>query len=316
MAESVTARDRGARDRGLAQMRESLVAGANPDGGWAYYPGHVSRLEPTSWALLALLADPSTAGGDMSAHRDFLLRSRRRDGLLLERAVGEENRPNLAFNGFAALLLLAERHLASDTIRTALLSALIANKGIQFSASPSPINRQDNTLQGWAWTDETFSWVEPTCWCVLALKKASSVSAGARDAGARDRIRDGERLLVDRCCAAGGWNYGNANMLGQDLRPYVSSTALGLLAMQDRREEPSVVRSLDYLVRHRLSEASAMALALTLISLRVFGVPAEDVESRLLSQWDRTAFLGNHHLIALALFSLTGGPCVDAAFRV
>jgi hypothetical protein len=304
MGEALTSRD-----RGLARMLEALVAGANPDGGWAYYPGHASRLEPTCWALLALLAHPSTAGSDMSAHRDFLLRARRSDGLLLEHAVDEENRPNLAFNGLLALLLLAERRLASDAFRTALLSALIASKGIQFSASP--ISRQDNTLQGWAWIDESFSWVEPTCWCMLALKKGLPASPGARD-----RIRDGERLLVDRCCAAGGWNYGNANMLGQDLRPYVSTTALGLLAMQDRRQEPTVVRSLDYLVRHRLSEGSALALALTLISLRVLGLPTEDVESHLLSQWDRTGFLGSHHLIAVALYSLTGGPSIDAAFRV
>jgi hypothetical protein len=304
MAETVTSRD-----RGLARMRETLVTGANPDGGWAYYPGHASRLEPTCWALLALLAHPSTAASDMSAHQDFLLRSRRSDGLLLEQAVGEENRPNLAFNGVLALLVLAERRLVSDTFRTALISALIADKGVQLPASS--INRQDNSLQGWAWIDSSFSWVEPTCWCLLALKKALSASPGARD-----RIRDGERLLVDRCCAAGGWNYGNANMLGQDLRPYVSTTALGLLAMQDRRQEPCVVRSLDYLVRNRMSETSAMALALTLISLRVLGVPTEDVESRLLSQWDRTAFLGNHHLIAIALYSLTGGPSVDTAFRV
>jgi hypothetical protein len=130
MGETLTSRD-----RGLARMLEALVAGANPDGGWAYYPGHASRLEPTCWALLALLAQPSTAGREMAAHRDFLWRSRRSDGLLLEQAVGEENRPNLAFNGLLALLLLAERRLASDAFRTALLSALIANKGIQLSAS-------------------------------------------------------------------------------------------------------------------------------------------------------------------------------------
>ena len=151
-------------------MLETLVTGANPDGGWPYYPGHASRLEPTCWALLALLAHQSTAGSDMSAHRDFLLRSRRSDGLVLEQATGEENRPNLAFNGFLALLLLAERRLASDAFRTALLSALVANKGAQLP--PSPINRQDNALQGWAWIDSTFSWVEPTSWCLLALKKA------------------------------------------------------------------------------------------------------------------------------------------------
>jgi hypothetical protein len=289
-------------------MRETLLSGTNPDGGWAYYQGHASRLEPTCWALLALLADASTTGWDASAHRTFLQRSQRRDGLFLEAAVGDENRPNLGFNGLAALLLLAERQLAPEASRTALFSALIANKGVKLSASW--INRQDNALQGWAWIDSSFSWVEPTCWCVLALKKAMKAMSDSRDA--HGRIREAERLLVDRCCAAGGWNYGNSNMLGQDLRPYVSTTALGLLAMQDRREDPCVVRSFDYLVHHRLSETSAMALGLTLMALRRFGAPTEDVEDQLLSQWDRTAFLGNFHLIAIALYSLTGGPRGEA----
>jgi len=291
-------------------MRETLLSGTNPDGGWAYYQGHASRLEPTCWALLALLTDASTTGWDASAHRAFLLRSRRRDGLFLEAAVGDENRPNLGFNGLAALLLLAERELADEASRTALVSALIANRGVKLSASW--INRQDNGLQGWAWIDASFSWVEPTCWCLLALKKAMKAMKASESGEARGRIREAEQLLVDRCCAAGGWNYGNANMLGQDLRPYVSTTALGLLAMQDRREDPCVVRSLDYLVQHRLSETSAMALALTLIALRRFGVPTGDVEDHLLSQWDRTAFLGNFHLIAIALYSLTGGPRGEA----
>jgi hypothetical protein len=290
-------------------MREALISGTNPDGGWAYYHGHASRLEPTCWALLALLPDASANGWDPSVHRDFLVRSQRSDGLFLEAAVGEENRPNLGFNGVAALLLLAERQLAAEASRTALVSALIANKGIKLEESW--INRQDNALQGWAWIDSSFSWVEPTCWCLLALKKAISVSREGRG-----RIRDGERLLVDRCCTVGGWNYGNANMLAQDLRPYVSTTALGLLAMQDRRQDPCVVRSLDYLVQHRLSESSALALALTLIALRAFDVPTEDVEDHLLSQWDRTGFLGNFHLIALALYSLTGGSRAAEAFRV
>jgi hypothetical protein len=59
-----------------------------------------------------------------------------------------------------------------------------------------------------------------------------------------------------------------------------------------------------------------MALALTSISLRAFGVPAEDVDNRLLQQWARTGFLGNSHLIAMALYSLTPGPQAHGAFRV
>jgi hypothetical protein len=293
----------------IKQMRQALVAGANADGGWGYYPSHPSRLEPTSWALLALLAEDSGDEWTAAASRQFLAQSQRADGLLLELAMRDEDRPNLGFNGIAALLVLEHPELVPETFGSALLSALARNKGITLPASE--LNRQDNSLQGWAWIDASFSWVEPTCWCALALKKSMSMSPDIRA-----RISEAERLLADRCCAAGGWNYGNSNVFGQDLKPYVPTTALGLLAMQDRRQEPCVSRSLHHLVEHRLSEGSAMALALTLISLRAFDLPTEDVENRLLSQWERTGFVGNSHLIAMALYSLTQARATDGAFRV
>ena len=39
---------------GTTALRTFLLAGRNADGGWGYYPGKASRLEPTCWALLAL----------------------------------------------------------------------------------------------------------------------------------------------------------------------------------------------------------------------------------------------------------------------
>jgi hypothetical protein len=291
------------------QMREALVASANADGGWGYYPNHPSRLEPTCWALLALLAEDSADGSRAATPGQFLLQSQRPDGLLLEPAMREEGRPNLGFNGIAALLMREHEDLAPEVFRRALVSGITQNKGVKLPASE--LYRQDNGIQGWAWIDGSFSWVEPTCWCALALKKTALPSPDVRA-----RISEAERLLADRCCKAGGWNYGNSNMLGQDLRPYVPTTALGLLALQDRRHEACVSRSLDHLVEHRLSEGSAMALALTSISLRAFGVPTDDVDHRLLLQWERTGFLGNSHLIAMALYSLTQGPQAHGAFRV
>jgi hypothetical protein len=53
-------------------MRETLLSGTNPDGGWAYYHGHASRLEPTCWALLALHADAWPTGRDETHPRDYV----------------------------------------------------------------------------------------------------------------------------------------------------------------------------------------------------------------------------------------------------
>jgi hypothetical protein len=295
-------------DKRVTAMEQALLACANAGGGWGYNPGHASRLEPTCWALLALLPNHPALGGNMSVHLDFLQGSQRRDGLFVEAAVSKEDRPNLAFNALAAILL-EHHHMGASVSRDLVVSALIQHKGIKFE--PSEINRQDNGLQGWGWIDGTFSWVEPTAWCLLALKKAST-----RSADARARIQEAERVLIDRCCAAGGWNYGNSNMLGQTLLPYMSTTATGLLAMQDRRQDPCVVRSIEYLVQHRVSEQSAMALGLTLIALRVLDHPHDDVRDRLLAQWDRTGFLGNVHLTALALYALGGQPNGGEAFHV
>ena len=296
-----------------AGMRDALLAGANRDGGWGYYAGRGSRLEPTCWALLALL--PLRSPFDDMASRlagassDFFTDAQQPDGLLLEHGLAEEHRPNLAFNGLAALLWSQHPTLTDSVRQKRLLSAISASKGVKLASSPA--SSQDNTLQAWAWIETTFSWVEPTCWCVLALKRAMRAEAPARA-----RIDEAERLLRNRACQAGGWNAGNADVMGQGLHPYVPTTALGLIALQDRRDDSTVRAALAYLVEHRVSEQSGMALALTLICFRLYGLPVADLEQRLLEQWDHTAFLGNFHVIAMALYSLTAGQHAASAFRV
>jgi len=296
-------------ERWAHAMRDVLAAGANGDGGWGYYPGHASRLEATCWALLALEATDSGSAERVPSHRRFLLEAQLGDGLLLEPTLRDENRTNLAFNGLAALLLNAVPQLADDSVRHRLLNGLLSHKGEKFAQSP--LSPQDNSLQGWAWIDSTFSWVEPTCWCVIALKKIAP-----REPRARARIEEAERLLRDRCCAAGGWNAGTASVMGQGLAPFVPTTALGLLALQDLPSDAVVVKSGARLRQDGLSERSAMALSLTLLASDIAGIEAGDVEEALLAQWHRTQFLGNIHLTAMALYSLTRGEHGAAAFKV
>ncbi len=149
-------------------------------------------------------------------------------------------------------------------------------KGTALPPSPKS-NRQDNALQGWPWVASTFSWVEPTAWCVLALKKWVRAHD---DRATAARVAEGERLLIDRVCRNGGWNYGNSNVLGKELFPYVPVTAIVLLALQDRHDEQAVKTSASYLASHCLDERSGLSLALASIALAVHGRDNSSVASR------------------------------------
>lgn len=276
-------------------LESALRRGQNADGGWGYYAGKRSRLEPTSWALLAL------TDSDPRVLQSWPVK----DGLLLEQANGE---PNYGFHALG-MLALGARQLEHSTGKQTLLGGIQRVKGVQLP--PSAVNRQDNSIQGWSWIAETFSWVEPTAWCLLAVKKVKK-NGSAVDI---QRIVDAESLLIDRCCARGGWNYGNANMLGKELEPYVPTTAIALMSLQDRATEAAFVRSREYLNREAASEPSAVALSLALIALQQMQQPADAVRSELRKQLDTTVALGNHFAIALALYALRAGPN-DGAFTL
>jgi hypothetical protein len=260
------------------RLREVLESSVNADGGWPYAPGGSSRLEPTCWALLSLV---HAAPGDAAPSRvldalNCLAGWRCADGLL---ADVQGAPPNLAFNGLAAVAVIGALtagrldHSRSVGLLEAILAGIVGIKGVELGSTDN--QRQDNTLVGWPWIGETFSWTEPTCWCLLALKKAR----GTRSAPTGDeRVREAERMLADRCCLSGGWNYGNANMLGKELSPYVPTTALALLALRDKPDLPATLRSLDWLRRNQLRERSLMALSITLVATRVFGGDPSTIE--------------------------------------
>ena len=158
-----------------------------------------------------------------------------------------------------------------------LADALVAARGL--AVKPSPIQRQDNSLQGWSWIDGTFSWGEPTAWALLALKKCRTRGIAAK--GAEARIRIGEAIMRDRVCATGGWNYGNSNVFGKDLPAYVPTTAIALLALQDCGDEPFVRRSVDFLEERAANHPSTRALALSTLALRRHGRSTSAVEGAL-----------------------------------
>ena len=297
------------------RLEDTLRSSVNGDGGWGYLLGKASRLEPTCWAALALVDGGATPEDD--AHVDAALAKmagwQRPDGLLSDIPAAP---PNLAFNGLAAVVIhraLATHRADVRRHRQAvdmLLSGILAAKGVR--VEHSELYRQDNQLIGWPWNDGTFSWVEPTSWCLLAFKKAWSPSR----TGAAERIAEAERVLADRCCISGGWNAGNSNMLGKELFPYVPNTAIALLALQDRRALPQVTRSLAWLAGNWTREVSTMASSLALVAMRLYGRPADDLERAVCAHIAEAGPPGNLASSALALYALTGPRQEHAALAL
>jgi hypothetical protein len=293
---SVTAADR---------LRDALMASAGPGGGWPYYVDKSARIEPTCWALMALAAsvsDPLEWSRVAAPHYQWLASAQRRDGLLTDAVDAPVN---FTSNGLAACVL---GRLAGAVDLARLLDAIVASKGVSVNESDG---RQNNRLQGWPWMSDTFSWIEPTCMCVLALKQS-----GSNTAGAKARIDEAHELIANRMCESGGWNYGNASVVGQDLRPYVPTTALALIALQDRSQTAAVERSVAWLYDARLKEPSATALSLAAIALRLHGHPVDDVERRLTEDLDRAIRVGNLQALAMMLYALTADRHQASSLRI
>ena len=277
-----------------AKTRADLLAARGKDGGWGYGSGKKSRIEPTCWALLALGQSDT-----QMPNADVLRRWAREDGWLVDVAGAPLNN---AFNAIAALTFL-ESPLAVS-LAEPLIVRLVASEGVPLP--PTDAIAQDGSLQAWSWIDGTASWVEPTAWCVLLLKRWRAKRAVAHF---DDRISVGEQMLFDRACRVGGWNYGNSRVYGQDLWPYVTTTALALLALRDRRDHPVVQRSLQQLQKDVATERSAVALALTVICLRVYQLPCDAVATSLVELYSGPTAVSDRsdNLLALAmtLYALT-----------
>lgn len=204
-----------------------LEAAQNQDGGWGYRPGKPSWLEPTAYALLAL-----SQRKEMAFERGWKL-------------VRSWQLPCGAWRPCAAV---GEPHWATSLVLTLYAVAggrdpaldrgidwMLASAGTEDRAwsrlahwlRPSLVEF-DPGLTGWPWDAGSSSWVEPTAHALMALRAVSRLTPNRDWAG---HITRGERMLLDRRCRDGGWNYGNRRVLGADLPSYPETTALALMAL-------------------------------------------------------------------------------------
>lgn len=121
----------------------------------------------------------------------------------------------------------------------------------------------NSELVGWPWVEGTHSWLEPTAFALMALRRCGYQN--------HPRARDAASLLLDRQLPDGGANYGNTEVLGQTLRPHIHPTAISALALQRLRPQPAIItKSLAYLCSELGFPMAAASLGWTLHALAAY----------------------------------------------
>ncbi len=286
-----------------------LIDAQNPDGGWGSVKGKRSNTESTSFALMALKClDRDVFLRPITAGLSWLLQHQKDDGSW---SLSDASKQSSWTTSIAVLALLSFQDQREHALRAA--KWILTQEGrkpgwvtslLVWLSLVKKMGELDPYLSGWSWTAGAFSWVEPTSYSLMALKKLEPMLVGTN---VEARIQQGEMLIYDRMCQGGGWNYGNSKVLGEALWPYPDVTAVALIALQDRRASEANQTSLHLLDKMAREADSGMALGWGILCLTLYNEDVRELKKVLAKNFEKTSFLGQIKTVALAVLALGDG---------
>jgi hypothetical protein len=285
---------------------EFLITNQNSDGGWGYHPASLGAVEPTAWALTALLPwrDTPAPAEACTRAREWLLKAQRADGSW-PAYPGQPQGCWVTSVASHSLLLQGGEDSAVQRGLEWLLAAWPAEGSLWWrlrqSVFPSGVVRQDSSLRGWNWTPGTASWVEPTAHALLFL---CALPPNLLSPLAVRRRQLAEGMLFDRMCPGGGWNTGNPLVYGVAGVPRTGPTAWALLALKDHAERAEVQKSLAWLEGIYSGIHGPASLALAHRSLAAYGRRVSPLAPALGELYLQNQFFGNVLTIAWIMLAL------------
>ena len=292
-----------------------LLGAQNEDGGWGAVKGKRSNTESTSFVLMALKSlEGNPFDRQTTAGLKWLLQRQKDDGSW---SLNDASKQSSWTTPIATLALLSFQDQREHALRAA--KWILTQEGrkpgwvatLLFRLSLlKKITELDPYLSGWSWTAGAFSWVEPTSYSLMTLKKLKRSLDGTN---CEERIRQGEMLIYDRMCENGGWNYGNSRVLGEALWPYPDVTAVALIALQDQATSETNQKSLRALDAMLREAGSGTALGWGILCLTLYKQDVQEWKKILVKNFEKTRFLGETKAVALALLAFGNGASL---FRV
>ena len=283
-----------------ADGQAALLGHVLAHGGFPGRPGGTYQVDSTAWGILALSAcDGPTQLLDQA--RDLLMRDQLPDGRLCV------DRTHPASFWPTSLAIMAWEHTEScrDAQQRA-IRFMLETTGHHFPRTPDLPSAHDPMLKGWPWVGDTHSWVEPTAMGVMALRSVGH--------GQHDRVKEAVRMVLDRQLPHGGWNYGNAIVLGTELRPMPESTGAALAGLACLIERDAVRASLAYLQHEVTRLQTPISLGWSLLGLAAWQYAPPNAAvliERCLANQER---YGEYETSALCLLVL-GGLAVETGGR-
>jgi hypothetical protein len=287
-----------------------LLAGTqNEDDGWGFHPRTESRVEPTCWALLALLNSSSSPDMERKVARgfQFLRAAQLPDGSW---PSSPAERSGCWVSSLACWVLSFEPG-ASQALEAGLewlcedwpRDSSPWSRLLRRLSSGRHLSPHQDSYRGWGWTPRTSSWVEPTSFALIALGRAPS---GMLPNSAPRRRQLAEALLYDRMCPQAGWNCGNPMIYGVPGEPLVIPTVWALLALRDYPQRAENLLSLDWLENQLENIHGPGSLALARICIEAYGRPWPASAPQLRDFYRKNEFLQNIPVIAWACLASGG----------
>jgi hypothetical protein len=244
----------------------------NDDGGWGYFAGKQSWLEPTFYAAVALEGE---AGADRAWN-------------LLKSWQGPDGgwRPSADVQvptwGTSLCVTLAQSRGEFGERFQKGVQWLLNTKEVDLALWKKVLFRtklfgepdRNLDLTGWPWKPGQASWVEPNMHAIVALKQAAAKVPSSK---LWDRVRMGEAELLDVRCKDGGWNYGSHAALQVDLVAFPETTALALVGLQGHSNLEKSVALATEMARETTSPLARAWLTIAL-KLHHVDVPASNAQ--------------------------------------